>query len=265
MSTEKQRTFNEVAELYDRMRPSYPAQLIEDLVELARLPASGRILEVGAGTGISTLPLAERGYEIVAVELGSDMAAVARRKVAAFDNVDVVVADFEDWQLPNGLFDLVVSGTAWHWIDPAIGFTKAATALRRDGALAIFGYSHIAGGDQAFFEQAQDCYLRFMPGTDPNERLEERDTYRPNISKLEASRLFETPKIRTYVTEETYSRAQYLDLLATYSDHRALPAASRESLYACIGALIDENFGGEIRKRYINELIVRDLAPRTNP
>jgi SAM-dependent methyltransferase len=257
MSVQKRETFNQVAELYDGVRPRYPSELFDDLIALAGLPAGGRILEVGAGTGIATLPLAERGYQIVAIELGAELAAVARKKFSQFDNVEVVVGSFEDWQLPSEPFDLVMSATAWHWIDPELGYKKAAQALRPGSALAIFGYWHIAGGDRAFFDQVQDCYVRFMPdAADPNERLKEPSEYEPDVSQLEASGLFEKPAIRTYVTEETHSRASYIDLLSTYSGHRTLSEEARQGLFDCVGSLIDKNFGGEIRKAYINELVV---------
>jgi ubiquinone/menaquinone biosynthesis C-methylase UbiE len=115
MAVEKRATFNQVAELYDQVRPRYPARLFDDLVALSGLPHGGRILEMGAGTGIATLPLAERGYRIVAIELGAELAAVARKKLSQFDNVDVVVANFEEWRLPREPFDLVLGATAWHW------------------------------------------------------------------------------------------------------------------------------------------------------
>jgi SAM-dependent methyltransferase len=256
MAVEKRRTFNQVAELYDEVRPRYPDQLIDDLITLSGLPEGGRVLEVGAGTGIATLPLAKRGYQIVAIELGAELAAVASKKLSEFDNVDVVVGSFEDWQLPREPFDLVMSATAWHWIDPEMGYRKAAEALRPGGALAIFAYWHIAGGDRDFFEQVQDCYLRFMPDADPNERLKEPSEYEPDVSQLEASGLFERPETRQYVTEETHTRAGYLDLLSTYSGHRALSDEARQGLFDCVGSLIDQKFGGQIRKAYINELIV---------
>ena len=256
MSAQKRETFDEVAELYDQVRPHYPAQLFDDLVSLSGLPESGRVLEVGAGTGISTLPLAERGYRVVAVELGDDLAAVARKKLSRFRDVDVVVANFEDWELPTEPFDVVTSATAWHWIDPELRYKKAADALRPGGALAIFGYHHIAGGDRAFFEQVQDCYLRFMPGTDPEQRLKEPIEYEPSVSELRASGLFEEPEVTTYLTHETYSRARYLELLSTYSGHRTLSENVRRDLFECVGSLIDENFGGRVRKSYLTELSV---------
>lgn len=256
MAVEKRRTFDQVAELYDEVRPRYPDQLFEDLIALTDLRPYGRILEIGAGTGIATLPLAERGYDIVAVELGAELAAVAERKLARFPKVEVVVADFEDWPLPREPFDLVVSATAWHWLDPAVGYQKAAEVLHPDGALAIFGYKHIAGGDREFFEQVQECYLRFMSDANPEERLQEPQEYEPDVSQLQASGLFEKPQTRTYVTEETYSRNRYLEVLSTYSGHRALSEKARQGLFDCIGSLIDRSFGGEVRKAYLNYLIV---------
>ena len=58
--------------------------MFDDLVALAELGAGARLLEIGCGTGQNTAPLAERGFEIVAVELGESMAELARRNLAAF-------------------------------------------------------------------------------------------------------------------------------------------------------------------------------------
>ena len=122
----RRRTFDSAAERYERARPPYPPQLFEGLATVAELDDGDRILEIGPGTGLATVPLAEQGYQIVAVELGAELAAIARRKLAAYPNVEVVVAAFEDWPLPNEPFDAVVSATAFHWIDPEVRLTKAA-------------------------------------------------------------------------------------------------------------------------------------------
>ena len=68
--------FNDVAELYDRARPGYPSEIIDAIVERSGIPERGRILEIGCGTGQITLPFAERGYTIVAIEPGDRTAAV---------------------------------------------------------------------------------------------------------------------------------------------------------------------------------------------
>ena len=158
-------TFDEAAELYDRARPGYPAALFEDLAELTSIGPESRVLEIGPGTGQATLPLAERGCRVVAVELGADLAAVARRKLAGFANVEVVTAAFEDWPLPAEAFDLVLAATAFHGIDPAVRIDKVADALRPGGSLATITTHHVAGGDESFFADAQSCYVRWDPDT----------------------------------------------------------------------------------------------------
>jgi 16S rRNA A1518/A1519 N6-dimethyltransferase RsmA/KsgA/DIM1 with predicted DNA glycosylase/AP lyase activity len=103
MSSDRERlraTFNEAAELYDRVRPGYPPALFDDLAALAGAGPGCRLLEIGPGTGQATVPLAERGCRIVAVELGEGLAAVARRNLAPFPDVEVVNAAFEDWPCP---------------------------------------------------------------------------------------------------------------------------------------------------------------------
>src|SRR6187549_3838365 len=77
-------TFDEDAERYDRARPGYPTAVFDDLLALAGLGPGARVLEIGCGTGQATVPLAERGCEVVAVELGAQMAAVARSNLARF-------------------------------------------------------------------------------------------------------------------------------------------------------------------------------------
>lgn len=95
-------TFEEVADLYEQARPTYPPEVFDDLAALARLPSAARIVEVGCGTGQATLPLAERGYEITCVELGEQLASVARRKLAHLANVEVINANFETWRPTRG-------------------------------------------------------------------------------------------------------------------------------------------------------------------
>src|SRR5258708_341731 len=177
-------TFDDAAELYDRVRPGYPAALFADLADLAGLEPGSRVLEIGCGTGQATVPLAERGYAIVAVELGVGLAAVAWRKLAAYPSVTVVVSAFEDWPLPAQRFDAVVSATAFHWLDPAIRVSKSADALRAGGTLATVSTHHIAGGDTAFFAEAQKCYERWDPATPPGLYLQ-----RPDEIPLESDEL----------------------------------------------------------------------------
>jgi SAM-dependent methyltransferase len=249
-------TFNEAAELYDRARPGYPPAVFADLAELADLGPGSRVLEIGCGTGQATLPLAEHGYTIVAVELGSDLAAVARRNLAAYASVSVVVSAFEDWPLPAQRFDAVVSATAFHWLDPLVRVSKSANALRLGGALATISTHHIAGGDVAFFAEVQACYERWDPATPPGLRLERSDEIPFERDELDRSDRFGPPTFRRYEWQQTYSTAAYLEVLRTYSGHRLLRHDLRIGLLTCIADLIDTRYRGSITKRYLTELRV---------
>jgi hypothetical protein len=165
-------------------------------------------------------------------------------------------AAFEDWPLPPEPFRAVFAATAFHWIDPAVGLERAAAALEPGGALAVVTTSHVAGGDEGFFVAVQDCYERFMPGTPPGLRLSPAADVPSERAMLEAGGRFERAVARRYEREIAYTTAEYLDLLCTYSNHRALAADAREALLRCIARLIDERHGGRIAKRYLNELVV---------
>jgi SAM-dependent methyltransferase len=257
-------TFDSAAELYDRARPGYPPELFDDLADIAGLTPGVRVLEIGSGTGQATLPLAERGFQITAIELGPNLAAVARRKLARFPNVAIVEAAFEDWPLPLEPFDAVVSATAFHWLDPSVRVIRIADALRPGGVLATICTHHVHGGDAQFFIDVQDCYRRWFPEPPPypppqagegiSNELPKAADIAPDNGELSHSGRFEPATFRRYEWEQPYSAQEYVDLLSTYSDHRALEETRLRNLLDCISRLINERYGARIRKRYLNEL-----------
>src|SRR5262249_30976678 len=131
---ELRRTFESVADRYERARPTYPDRLFDDLVALAQLEPGARLLEIGCATGKATRPLLERGFSVVCVELGGELAEQARRNLAGHQ-VEVNVTPFESWEGERESFDLVFAATAWHWVDPEVRYRKAHEQLRPGGHL----------------------------------------------------------------------------------------------------------------------------------
>ena len=255
-------TFDQAAELYDQARPGYPAKMFDDLAELTSIGPGSRVLEIGPGTGQATLPLAERGCQVVAVELGADLAAVARRNLAGFPRVEVVTAAFEDWPLPAEPFDLALAATAFHWIDPTVRVDKVADALRPGGWLATITTEHIAGGDESFFAEAQDCYVRWDPDTPVALSLKPAIDIPSAHYGLDRSARFGPATLRRYESDWSYTTASYIDLLLTYSGHRALEPEAQRNLLDCIANLIDTGHGGQITKRYLTELrVAQTIGP----
>lgn len=253
-------TFDEVAALYHRVRPRYPDDLFDIIGALPGLAAGSRVLEIGAGTGIATRPLLERGFDVTAIEPGAALADVARTELAGYPHVRVIETRFEDWPLPTDSFEVAFSATAFHWIDRRTRVDKAAAALKTGGYLAIASYRHVAGGDTGFFQTIQECYVTHMPGARSDERLQAPGEIRPASAELTRGGLFREPSVHRWVVEETYDRTGYFDLLSTYSGHRLLSHDRRDALFACIGEQIGRLPGGRVRKAYLHELIVARKA-----
>ncbi|MEU6406922.1 class I SAM-dependent methyltransferase [Streptomyces sp. NPDC046985] len=130
------RSFNDAALLYAANRPSYPAALLDAVEELAGRPLAGaRVADVGAGTGISTALLHERGADVLAVEPGQGMAAQFR---SGHPGIPVVRGDGNALPLADASLDLLTYAQSWHWTDPARSVPEALRVLRPGGALALW-------------------------------------------------------------------------------------------------------------------------------
>jgi ubiquinone/menaquinone biosynthesis C-methylase UbiE len=130
--------FDGIAERYEESRPGYPAHVTEFVTTTAALTPDAAILEIGCGTGQLTERLAARKFRLTAIDIGPAVIAAARRRITGAE-VSFQVTSFEDLAAPDGSFDLVISGAAFHWIDPEVAFAKSARLLRPGGWLALLG------------------------------------------------------------------------------------------------------------------------------
>ena len=248
-------TFEEVPELYDRARPTYPAELFDDLVALAGLAPGARILELGPGTGKATLPLAERGFNVVGVELGAGLASVARRNLADFPDVEIVTVPFERWQT-EARFDAVVAFTAFHWIDPEARYEKSARLLRDNCSLAVVSTKHVLPEDgDPFWTEVQEDYDAVVP-SDENRPPQRPDEIPDLREEIEASGRFRNVAVRRYLQDTPYTADEYIAVLDTYSGHRSIPEDRRLELYRRIHARIGAR---TVRKTY---LFILNVAQR---
>ncbi|MBD2610941.1 MAG: class I SAM-dependent methyltransferase [Nostoc sp. ZfuVER08] len=251
-------TFNQVALLYDRVRPGYPEALFDDVVSLSRINPEGRILEIGCGTGQATVPFARLGYPILCIELGKNLATVAQKNLAAYSQVEVRNTAFEDWVIEENAFDLVISATAFHWLDPTIAYKKTALALRSKGAIALFWNEHVySDASNGFFEEVQKLYQSLAPELVKDDEPPLREKKVPNkTGEIEQTGLFGEVTYRSYRWDATYNTANYLGLLNTYSGHLNLDSLKKERFFDAIAQLIDTKFNGEITKGYLTTLYV---------
>ena len=249
-------TFDTAAERYDRIRPLYQPEVFDDLALLAALEPESRVLEIGCGSGQATVPMAERGYRVVAVELGARFAEIARRKLATHKNATVIVAPFEDWPLPQEPFDVVVSATAFHWIDPTVRVRKAAEALRSGGNLAVIETSRRPIAPQRVIDRFRDCHKQWTSDPAPAFRPHRPGEPPECLAELEASGLFDRTEVRRYASTHEYSTEEHHELLLTFSNVLALDAERQAGLVRCIDDVIDGDLGARLRESTITHLVV---------
>ena len=239
VAREQRLVFGEDAELYDRARPTYPAELIDDVVGL--VGNGSHAVDAGCGTGKATVLLAARGLDGVAVDPDPAMAAVARRHLDATPVWRVEVSSFETWSpaRDDPPIDLLVSAQAWHWFDPEVRFQKAYGLLRPGGWMALW-WNGPAVFDTPARRAIDAAYQAFAP------EIVHRGIAGhpvPDFEPMPLDAWFGAPLQRSYPWTKRYSAATWCDLLRTSSDHRMLAEDRRERLLEAVTEAIESNGG----------------------
>ncbi len=236
-------SFGEDAAQYDRARPSYPSKLVDDL--MAELPQ--RVLDVGCGTGIAGRLFAARGCDVLGVEPDPRMAEMARAHRLAVD-----VSTFEQWDPKGRSFDLLISGQAWHWVDPLRGPAKAAGILAPGGRLAAFwNYGTHEADVLAAFDRVYESVAPELREAYALGKLPPDDGGRKAI---DADGHYERAEVHFYTWRRQYTRDAWLDQLPTHSDHRLLAPKRLAALLDTVGDTIDA-LGGSIVVSYRTQLV----------
>jgi len=249
-------SFGSDAERYDRARPSYPAALVERII--AASPGPG-VLDVGCGTGIAARLFQAAGCRVLGVDPDQRMAGLARQSGLA-----VEVATFEAWDPAGRVFDAVIAGQAWHWVDPVTGAAKAAQVLRPGGRLAVFwnAFQPPPGLGEAFAE----VYRQLMPGSPNVWARPILDAYLKMCGTaadgIRRAGTFGDPEQWRFGWDRPYTRGEWLDQVPTFGGHTQLPPAKLEDLLAGIGTAIDAA-GGSFTMSYTT--VAATAARRASP
>jgi SAM-dependent methyltransferase len=229
--------YDDVANLYDRSRPSYPDALIGDVLTFAQVAKGGKVLEIGCGTGQATTSFAPHDLQLVCLEPGPSLARIARERLRSFENVEVICQTFEAWAAAPSALDLIFSATAFHWVRRDVRFVKAARALRPGGTLAVF---NAVPRPQA------------LPIPDSVKRIIKSDPAISNTAQpwpferqFSESRAFGTLEKRSYFTKRSYDVEGFAELLRTLNRFRKLPTHEQASVLGAARTAV-ESQGGSI-------------------
>jgi SAM-dependent methyltransferase len=242
--------YGSVAQTYNRVRPKYAPSFLDRVVEIAKIPDNGRILEVGCGPGTATLSLAKMGYSVIALEPSLEACNVARHNVAAYSNTEIINTNFEEWEPAERKFDAIVAATSWHWISPANKHQKAAALLEDTGALVLL-WNTMMMPPLEIFNSLTEIFRQYLPAF-AEYKDREREVRELNIFADAAieSALFGNLRTGVESSEVNYAIDDYLQLLTTYSPCIALAPETRHELLANLRAVIAQNCGTQMPLSY---------------
>jgi len=232
-------SFGTDAERYDRARPEYPVELVAEVVAASPGPD---FLDVGCGTGIEARQFRAAGCRVLGVDPDARMAGFARR-----GGIEVEVATFEDWEPAGRVFDAVVAGQAWHWVDPVAGPAKAAQVLRPGGLLAVF--AHVFQPPAVVADALAAAIRRVLPDSPfAGESRSAADIYDVMFTRfadgIREAGGFGDPQRWRFGWERSYTRDEWLDFLPTTGGLTRLPPDVLAEVLAGVGDAIDGIGGG---------------------
>jgi len=242
--------YSPAAEAYNRVQPRYPQALIERVIAIAQLSARSKILEIGCGPGTATLGFAPLGCSILALEPNPDFYRLVQRNCAPYPQVMIRNTSFEEWDLEAGAFHAVLAATSFHWIDPELGYPKAA-ALADQGRLILLWNKALQPRYEVHLRLA-DIYRLHAPHLLGYESPAAQEEILQKIGQMVIdSGQFQNLRWEWMVSEVNYTADEYLMLLSTYSPYLALESQVREALFAGLRAAIAQQ-GGSIQLSYLS-------------
>jgi SAM-dependent methyltransferase len=216
---------------YDRYRPRYPPAVFDLLMREAGLAQGDKVVELGAGTGIATLPLLERGLEVTAIEPAPELAELAATKVGGSARVEI--DRFESCWLPDRAA-LLAAFNAWHWVEPVLGLDRAAGLLEGGGWIALVWTEVVEWGPEGFDERLADIFGAPWP--------KRWENVAASLGPLVDDDRF--GEIHTFhqIFARSLDAATFVEVSRTYGGQRS------DEQYEALREVISDEFGGEVTK-----------------
>jgi hypothetical protein len=238
-------SFGDDAERYDRVRPQYPAELIDSLLAPGRTRCSTWGAAPGSRPGCSP----ERGCDVLGLEPDPRMAAVARRR-----GVSVVEGTIEEWDPGDRRFDLLTAGQAWHWVDPQRGPVSGRRGPTRAAASASSGTRPDPTPPCARPSRRRTPAMRRHSAGVRAHGSTGRVVVRVHRRVLPENRRVRRRGIEVFGHDVDYSSEEWVELAGTHSDHHTLPPAQLADLLADLRRQIDQA-GGRVPVHYETTLV----------
>lgn len=248
-------TFTGNAEVYDAIRPSYPADLYSDLQKTTGLKQNSRILEVGAGTGQATAGLETITRDITCLEPGKELFDILRLK---FPHLRTVNSSFEAFE-ESEPFNAVVSATAWHWVDKEIKYKKAYDLLADMGYLAILRHFHTETEPDAFHLQANQLLQTLQSSKPIKFNVGDRSGLEEQAAELSNCYFYLAQQFE-YPWQQTMTIEDYLALRSTYFEVLTLLPEARKQFEKAVRDLAATEYDNQVTVNYTTVLLITQKA-----
>lgn len=137
MSTDNTTLFTDKADAYRKFRPNYADAYLDYLMSICQLNSSSTVADIGAGTGILTGQLLERGLTVIAVEPNDDMRQAAKMHLGSQPKLRYIAASAEHTNIGTHSVDTVTAGQAFHWFDPEAFREECLRILKPGGLVSL--------------------------------------------------------------------------------------------------------------------------------
>ena len=209
-------SFEHVADEYDTARPSYPRELFDALGSLRGL----KTLDAGAGSGIATRALNERGAMVTALDPGAALLEIARLRQSG---LSCVIADAAAMPFRDHSFDLVCFAQFWHWVDPSSRCEEVHRILVPGGRWAGW-WSHARADGEHWFDEHWDLVESACPRANRRQRDIDWGSTVADSEMFDVAELVRLPWQRHIETDDWRTD------LASHSYIAALSDSAREQL-----------------------------------
>ncbi|MFP4135211.1 MAG: class I SAM-dependent methyltransferase [Halothece sp.] len=250
----KKSWYSQVAIAYDQTRPRYPAQLLDEILQITQLENNSFLLEIGCGPGIATTQLAELGFSIVAIEPSVESASLAKEKCRNYSNVEIINTTFEEWDLEPAKFDAVVASTSFHWLDRNLATQKSAATLKPNGFLILLWNTPPQPPKEIYDSFLKQIYKNYAPNLIGYEELSRYQQYLDQFGQeLIASGDFDNLSTGQFIIKDiSYSIDDYIMLLTTLSPYIRLEEKQRDNLLKALKESLHHNVGDTLNTHYFS-------------
>lgn len=238
---DESRKFDKSAFVYDKYRPSYPKEIINDIITISGIKDNAKILEVGAGSGKATELFVARGYHLTCIEQGENLAQRGIERFKETGKVEYIISRFEEVDEFSEQFDLAICAQAFHWIQKPVGYEKLAKALKPNSYCALFWNKYMNDGSELSSELSRVCKEYGVLYMLEHDELIERS--KVDIDEIENSGYFKNTRFIELPWKVEQSCEEFINFLSTGNGYIGMEEGLRLELGNKLKKIFDKADG----------------------